>query len=1001
MARLDTPDSFYNKQLGKLQANTTGDITAEDMQEIMRDIADSFAFTLGEITQIRLRFNTRNTNMIQVQVRKGSLAWEDAGQLDIGTIGRFNQVLTNATINLNGNSLLFAHTRGGTNIGKTIDLGTLPKFNNYYTKNEANGLFARTSNVHSIEDLIYTPEFRQEFAARVGRYINASNSTFFVDDSLQWAYPEQDNPTYQDDTSNPVSNFDFFNFYGKWITLKSNISSPSFPLRVNINNATFISRTFQFVLVEVRDNPVNLILTSTRDNITGQTNINLDVGWHSLVFLRKNNGVHLEHKPFIDKTLLDAFVARDVSLLDQRLRSLLSFVYAQWNGDAVGNNLTITSEDYDGNETYSRVKIEDTYFIRQNYTRIEANPYAVQNKIRNFEQYTPQDIFSGSLTTASKYVAVQHQAETRANAVDRIVFLTLGVTGNEHFIWNQDYASLKLQNSNFKNGSFELEPGHVLRINTSTTPWTTNLRTAIDTPDLHDNSVTKEKLSTELQESIGGANLDGIPFATHNKGIDLDAFVAEPLKADISLGNKTKAALTPGQGADVTNVTIQLVPTNTYEIWNRATHPVTLNDNKFPENDRFTIKPAHIYSFKLVNNVWHIKNIVVITEDELSDGVKAQIATPISSERLMWYWNAYGRKIAFTGDPADWDEVSVNRFATHTVGSTQYPTLALLGSRNTEYHTFKQGDTFTDKTEALFSIVNGGVTTLFVWNQFRNHSLIVGFVSEDGHEITNVGDIFGTDAQTSPTVLEPGEMRLFFIDRKDRSAQGSTFRELDATKTLARNPFKPTPRFFGEGTIDTINLRNDSVTEDKVDLNIRTKLNRISGVRFADLYCDSALEGRTNTVGSHLALIGQWQNTTRQTESRILHATIMGEHFDFQKFTLIHVLYSSDTNGTYWTSYDDIPQNVNGYYNYEPIASIPGFTTNETVMMIIRLPSNFNILTGANTKHFRVFIDIKGRNSGIGISNIREAFFTNTNNVTNKTQLIGKSVLDTSKSYFN
>ena len=88
-------------------------------------------------------------------------------------------------------------------------------------------MFAHTSNVHSIEDLIYTQDFRAELAKRIGRYKSANDSTFFIDNSLKWAYPQVDDPAYQDGTDQPVKDFDFSNFYGKWVTIRSNISSPS------------------------------------------------------------------------------------------------------------------------------------------------------------------------------------------------------------------------------------------------------------------------------------------------------------------------------------------------------------------------------------------------------------------------------------------------------------------------------------------------------------------------------------------------------------------------------------------------------------------------------------------------------------------------------------------------------------------------------------------------------------------------------------------------------
>ena len=93
MAKYNDITSFLTAVNALLEDNTSGNITAQDMRTVMKDIADTFGFRSGELSDVRLRFNTVNTNTIQAQKRSDTGGWQDAGQLNIGTIQKFNTLI--------------------------------------------------------------------------------------------------------------------------------------------------------------------------------------------------------------------------------------------------------------------------------------------------------------------------------------------------------------------------------------------------------------------------------------------------------------------------------------------------------------------------------------------------------------------------------------------------------------------------------------------------------------------------------------------------------------------------------------------------------------------------------------------------------------------------------------------------------------------------------------------------------------------------------------------
>lgn len=198
MTQINTKQAWIDRTLELFPDNTTGDISAEDLRDMLVDTYDTFhTVSSSQTTDVALRFNTQNTNTIQLRKRSSTGPWVNAGELDIGTIQKFNTVVSSSSLTRTGNVLEFATTRGGVTDRNEIDISKIPHWASYYTKTEAEATFSLKSDVHSIEDLVYTQDFRKSIADDIGRYNNDSDSTYFVDSSLKWAYPKVDDPAYQ------------------------------------------------------------------------------------------------------------------------------------------------------------------------------------------------------------------------------------------------------------------------------------------------------------------------------------------------------------------------------------------------------------------------------------------------------------------------------------------------------------------------------------------------------------------------------------------------------------------------------------------------------------------------------------------------------------------------------------------------------------------------------------------------------------------------------------
>ena len=963
MTQFNDKKTFLARIVELVNTNTAGEISAIDVQDAFSETFDTLVLRHGSLSRVRLQFN-RNANTITLQTQDNTGTWSDAGVVPVDTFIKWQQYFTKTE----------ANTR-------------------FYTKSEADNMFAHTSNVHSIEDLIYTQAFRQAFANRVGRYRNTSSSTFFVDSELMWAYPKVNfNPTYQ---GSQTEDFDFGKLFGRWITLDSEINSESFPLKLDIKSRISGALSFTFVLLEVTHKPATIQFKDTNTNLLGQKNINVDVGWHSLIFLQAGNGrIFIVHKPFIDKLLLDAYLERNLIQRIDLGTYLPENLDLNFSASQNTSNLRLSYIDSQDDDYFTSTTIEDTAYIRDNYPKLNASPYSLIGRGESTSGWTEIVVTSAIHFGTPTRIALKPQGNTPIRTMD---LLSVPSAPKVYYVWNQGSQAVIITNDNFPNGFLRVGPFQVWLFNTQLAPgateWIVSNRTAIEEIDL--DTRLREKIN---QSGGGGTDTTQLPFASQNRISDLSAFEDFTLANNISLDEKHSVALVQPKGNPITRSTIQLQDIGRqYRIWNKGTTAVNLVNNKFPyHDDILTIQPARVYLFQYntANKRWRITQLSTFNYEDLSNELKGQSAF-LSAGRLMRYWNAYGRMPEFTGDNTAWDTISVNQFATHTVEAAQHPTIPLIGARTTEYHAFRQGSNFSVRTEVFFSLTDSNVSTLFVWNQFSDHFLEVGFLSEDGHEMTNIGEIFGTDARTSPTVLEPGEMRMFFVHRKDITAQGNLTRQLDPTKTLARNPFKPTPRFYGQGTIDTFNIKTGAITQSKLADSERR--------RYAQLFCNGIkLNAGGNpvvvTAREWILISGTWKLPDTLPTQSLMRVSTYGRHYSME--TTYNVGISANEDNSIWTYYD--PLHIGGEqwsYGWKPEG-------NTDFVFIIRARDFAKITAQDPTnKKFSIYIEDLGVPNGIRLTSITGVFFGGATvsdrvaTVPSKTDIT--NILDISQSTFN
>ena len=116
---------------------------------------------------------------------------------------------------------------------------------------------------------------------------------------------------------------------------------------------------------------------------------------------------------------------------------------------------------------------------------------------------------------------------------------------------------------------------------------------------------------------------------------------------------------------------------------------------------------------------------------------------------------------------------------------------------------FTKADNYASSTDPVFSfnIPAGGVETIVVWNEMDDAQLTCAFPPG-----TNASEFFGTSFRTNENILEPGECKLFFINRV-----GDTI----GPKSYIKNPFKLSEKSIGLG----------AVHEDNLAPAVKTKLN--------------------------------------------------------------------------------------------------------------------------------------------------------------------------------
>ena len=736
------------------------------------------------------------------------------------------------------------------------------------------------------------------------------------------------------------------------------------------------------------------LILSAVSRFVGQLNIPLDVGWHTLIFLKQADGdIIVEHKPFIDKLLINKWLGKNYlnksvadatygnTLVEQRLEDGVFGVELQ---SPNGTTLSSVSWDLSTNDWFTN-----------NVAFLDALPFSVFNTLGA----TPRPWQFKELATTNPFTLESDKylyfpAATSPSGTGSTVEKELHSDGTkqEYYLWNKIYHDYKFTNASFPGGSLTINTGHVYTVDTRTEPWTIT----------HVNGIKYEDLTKDVQDRIGsgggGTDLSQLPFASHNKGIDLTEFVAEPLKANISLQNKTKAALTPGDGADVNEVSIQLAIENTYQIWNRANHSVKLVDNKFPGGS-FTILPAHIYSFKIMNDVWVIKNVVTINADELSDELKAKLAVPtqvITPDRLFLYWNDF-QDTEEMGNRTFYAKATAGNFNVVQIGSNNLAS-ETLNNTNRAVHrlTITDNESAAVGTNAGLSLHFGTANiqkTIFVWNQLRNKTLLVSFPQVT----TNNTELFGTDFITNHNELEPGDCRMFFVTR-----QGNSWNISDSKIFY---PFNLTPHLIGYKSINTSNINDNAVTTQKIPTGhivlskLSTNVQKMLP-RFAELFCRAIKDdGSDVTATEWLAITGTWE-VPGGVSRKLMRVSTFGEHYDMEAVYNVSLFSGPDDPGVVWAWQDPVHIGSRGQgYGYKP-------PSNSDYVFLLKIREYANI-NSQSDKHLSVFIEKLGANNGVQLKTITGVYFANvtvnstTKEITTITRADDTNILDKSQSTFN
>ena len=893
----------------------------------------------GGIADVGLRVVNSN-NRLYIQKDEGD-GLVDAGHISLAGLQIFSTYYTKTEADAR-------FTGGSGGITQAFADGRYAMIGDSYTKAEADARFTGGGT-----DISYNIGLQKAIGGLVGRYNNnAVLSRFSYNDEEVWEYEREGQPNLEVD----FSSIDFSQFYNKWVTLRTQFGIPDADrLVVYPKTGVSAAERYAFVLLNVtsRDCWFRLDYTRQKANnfaLTTTQEWQLSQGYYTLIFLRQTDGkTRVDLRPFVDWSVFDRL---NEGHLDTKYLPSTTKYGAAIDGTVSdvdeGQTLKVTLNDQGGAELGSHdfEDVAKASFIQENYAKISSVPFAVENHVLNPGSYVAQDVAKTVILGNDPLIALNKTTIS-------IVRLSKTGTNDIYSIWNKGNTEVFIADAaNFGDAGHRiLRPGHAYDVDTTKTPWTFETVNAVHTDELMDNAVTEEKLSEDVQTKLNsGADLSGIPYASHNKGIDLTQFQPEPLKANISLEGKLKAALTPGEGADVNEVQLQLLPANVYQIWNRASHSVVLKDNKFPGGS-FTILPAHIYSFTILNDVWQIKNVVTINEDELDEVIKAKLnrfslLEPFSAERFFTLWNEFEAGSGNNNEPV----LTINNFTNQVLTRTGLG-INLPGSRGTVRLKFTKADNYASATDPVFNfnIPAGGVETIVVWNEMPDAQLTCAFPPGD-----NASTFFGTSFRTNANVLEPGECVLFFINRVGRDIGPLSY---------VKYPFKLSPKSIGIG----------AVKEDNLSSAVRTKLNSggggtSNGPKFAQLSCHSATARLDLQPTQFLGITGTWARTLANTAD-FMRITTYANGYAFESVYNVNTLTISGLRGKPFFDPIHLANSSLSYQYNQPTA--------EDIILVLRIRDYANLDPGDDSQ-FNILIEKLGVPGFITLATITGVYWLTT-----------------------
>ena len=820
-------------------------------------------------------------------------------------------------------------------------------------------------------EISYSYDFNFNVSAGVSRYRDTTLSTFKYTNQDRWEYEEEGRPNLITD----FSSIDASRFFNSWLTFNTNEGIPGED-RLVLHPKTGVSANEGdgFILFNITFNRcyVRLAFPTSSNPFAhdGFLEWHLEKGFYTLLFSRKEDGeTSVELRHYIDKFVL-------LQSLEKRLDNKL---------------LSKTSADILYGNSLKRADV----------------PFAVQNRINNAEDYEDTNISAGNFSLAGE----EFIGLITTSTSDFTANLVHDGQVNLFYIWNKTDIKITLAHSNLSGGSLLLKPGALWTIDTRKSPnWEAINLIAIqknelssDTESAIDGSIISAaktnpttirftrndgQTSDITLPSGGGADLSGIPIAAENKGIVLSEFTDYTIKANENSFAKatttTSIALVQPSGTPVTSAIISLEPNDApFRIWNKGDIPIKLVNNEFPikevgsafPNGSLDLYPGQIYSFTRVGTEWATANISPVNERDLSNYLKAKIRTIISPERQFQYWNEVRKSDFINGLQTTWPDLNADKFRIHKIGGTQRPTINLnsINDQRKEideyFETVVQGEAFSGLSQIFFELTNSSVKTLFVWNQFKDHKLIVSFLTEGGAEITNVKAVFGNyfidpadEGRRNVNLIEPGDLVMFQLHRKDGDDSGdASLPEFAPATTAARFPFALTPKAIGYHNVEEANIKPGAVTRSKLGEDVKP--------RYAQLLCNS--DGIT--AREWLAITGTWaskepdESKKDDPSYKLMRVFLVGNHYNVDAMYNINVYQASSTSSV-WTFYESIHSaSVNYPYGYKPPA-------NSSFALVLRIREFANI-TAQTSRIFSIYLEKLGEDNGVSLVDIEGIYW--------------------------